>query len=151
MNSVYCTFYHSPLCGVENILTGLYLWPAGLVLEWIMKRTKIISLVVHLYWEPVSCVGFCVCGLSKENRASVRVNVWAKRIKISSLMSNECAALSEIIICLCFLCWDHVPVQKNKLSCKVFSECPWITYNQQQVIQITVASSKSSCGSSGLR
>lgn len=55
--------YHSPHCGVENILTGLYLWLAG-VLVWIMKRTK-SSDWMFIYIECWSAVWFSVCGLSR--------------------------------------------------------------------------------------
>lgn len=60
VNGVYCTSHHSPLCGVENILTGLYLWHSVVVLEWIMKKTKCILLDAHLYQVSVSCGGLRV-------------------------------------------------------------------------------------------
>lgn len=108
------TFYHSPHCGVENILTGLYLWLAG-VLVWILKSTKIIWLDVHLYWALVSCVALCVWPMQIEEGECM--SQW----KISPLMSNKWVAYSVFIICLSVwmtslhtsLCWDFVPIWEN--------------------------------------
>lgn len=98
VNAVYCTIYHSPHCGVENILTGLYLWFAG-VLVWIMKRTNIIWLDVHLYWVLVSCVVLCVWPMQIEEDECM--SQW----KISPLMSTKWVAHSVFIICLCLCGW----------------------------------------------
>lgn len=69
VNGVYCTFHHCPLCGVENSLTGLYLWPAGLLG---MNHEKDHNHLVGCSFK-LSAGQLCgsVCGRCGENRASV--------------------------------------------------------------------------------